>query len=356
MHVLMWLDPGHEVVPGGHRVQMESTAEALRRLGVEVTVSTDTLVEPKDFDLIHTTGLPPPLMRSARLAGTPLVLSPIYAGRRYVLGQAADRSLSTTVERAARRAASLVRRGVEETGAAVLRPLSAKSLLFETADLLLPNSHLEGAAIANELGVSTPWHVVPNAVDPSLCGAEGTTGPRNGVLYVGRIDPHKNQLALIHALKGTGIPLTLVGPTHPHHGEYYRQCARAADGGVTMLPAQPHSSLARLYAAAAVHAMPSWFETTGLTSLEAALCGSAVVTTDRGWAREYFLSDAEYCNPASRSGIRDAIEGAMAAGPSEDLRQRVRTHYTWDAAAEATLEGYKILLAGQGTFRSSLRP
>jgi len=38
-----------------------------------------------------------------------------------------------------------------------------------------------------------------------------------------------------------------------------------------------------------VHMLPSWFETTGLSSIEAAVMHCNIVITDKGDTREYFL-------------------------------------------------------------------
>ena len=79
-----------------------------------------------------------------------------------------------------------------------------------------------------------------------------------------------------------------------------------------------HAELAPLYRASKVHALPSWSETTGLVSLEAALCGCNIVTTDRGYTRDYFGDMAWYCDPYDNRSIRRAVEAAHAcAGVSE---------------------------------------
>jgi glycosyltransferase involved in cell wall biosynthesis len=69
--------------------------------------------------------------------------------------------------------------------------------------------------------------------------------------------------------------------------------------------------------------------------------GCGVVITDKGDTREYFGEDAVYCNPASPASIREAIEKAAAAGPSESLQSRIFSQYTWLQTAEKTLEAYR---------------
>ena len=171
---------------------------------------------------------------------------------------------------------------------------------YESADLLLPNAVGEADSIRRDFGVSTPMTPVPNGVDPlSFSESSAPFEDRRYVLFVGRIDPHKNQLGAIRALRGSGLPLVIAGHDHPHHPEYTAQCRDEGGDWVTFTGEVSHDSaeLADLYHGARVHLLPSWFETTGLVSLEAALSGCSVVSTSLGHAREYLDDLAWYCDP-----------------------------------------------------------
>ena len=52
---------------------------------------------------------------------------------------------------------------------------------------------------------------------------------------------------------------------------------RISGDRLTIIDHLPQELLASAYAAAGVHALPSWMETCGLVSLEAALCGTPLV-------------------------------------------------------------------------------
>jgi glycosyltransferase involved in cell wall biosynthesis len=185
---------------------------------------------------------------------------------------------------------------------------------------------------------------VPNGADAELFTLDSNSS-RNGVLYVGRIEPHKNQLRLIRALRGTGTSLVIAGPAHPHHVRYVDQCRAEAGPEVRFLGNVPHDRLPELYRSASVHAMPSMFETTGLTSLEAALCGCGVVSTSRGYVREYFDTLAHYCNPLDLNSIRAAVIAALD-DPRPALRERILSNFTWKHAALATRAAYLCALDG----------
>ena len=88
---------------------------------------------------------------------------------------------------------------------------------------------------------------------------------------------------------------------------------------------------------------PSWFETTGLVSLEAALSGCSIATTDRGHAGEYFDRYAWYLDPGVNDSILRAVRNAWDSPPSPELRERILDRYTWSHVAQATLAAYRTL-------------
>ena len=98
------------------------------------------------------------------------------------------------------------------------------------------------------------------------------------------------------------------------------------------------------YSNAKVHVLPSYFETTGLSSLEAAVMGCNIVVTDKGDTRDYFGDDAWYCDPDSVESIRNAVDAAYKAPFNEAFRERILRDFTWERAAEETLAAYKQVL------------
>lgn len=348
--------------PGGDTTQILQTAAALRRRGVTVDLAADAREDLAAYDAVHLFHLDRlweniPHCRRARAAHRPIVLSTIYwpsdefdrGGRTGLQGTLARCFGSATYQNLRllqRRLLHCGRQRIWPTG--VLRDSTFRDRaveLLESAAVLLPNSRAEQAEIESRFGVRRLTVIVPNAADTSTFGPPTHPAPpRAGVLCVGRLEPRKNQLALIEALRGTGIPLTLVGQTGRFSGAYGRRCRRAADANVRFVGPQPPAELARFYHAARVHACVSWYETPGLASLEAALCGCALVVTPGGSTREYFGDEAAYAEPDSLASIRAAVEQALTHGPSPGLAERVARQYTWDAAAAATAEAYRLAL------------
>ncbi len=343
MNVLLWMRTAGDV-PGGHRSQLDKTAAALRILGVTVGVSHAATADLAGVDVVHGFNLSTQQIRAARRAGAKVVTSTIYWSIDYRQDQ---RPWRARARMGLVLLAASLRGRYRDKCRAVTAVIDNQVLGYEMADLLLPNSAAEAELVRRELSVTTPMMVVPNAVDETLFTPppDGAARPVD-VLFRGRFEPHKNQLGFIRAMRGTPWRTVVAGPPHPDHPEYYRQCVREATGNVHVEPPVEEQALPELYRQSVVHVLPSWFETTGLVSLEAALCGCRVVTTNRGFARDYFGEDASYCDPARPASIRRAVADAMAAPPpSSALRDRVLGHFTWRQTAAATLAAYERALS-----------
>jgi glycosyltransferase involved in cell wall biosynthesis len=220
--------------------------------------------------------------------------------------------------------------------------------LLHLADVVLPNSSAEADQLAGLFGVPRDRiRVVPNGVLPTFGTASPEFfrerwGPEPFVLTVGRIEPRKNTMGLIRAVRELGIPLVHIGDAVAGRGDYALDCRRAGEGFVTWLGKLGHDDplLASAYAAARVFALPSWFETPGLAALEASLAGCAVVITPYGSTREYFGDLAAYARPDRGTEIRGSIWTCWDRGPDSRLAPRVATHYLWPNVAQITAEVY----------------
>jgi glycosyltransferase involved in cell wall biosynthesis len=231
--------------------------------------------------------------------------------------------------------------------------------LLEAADRVLPNSQSEADLLKETFALNgnfqTKVDVVPNGIDPELfepapapnANFAANYGVRDFVLEVGRISPVKNQLGVIEALFDSTIPIVFVGQPAVEMPEYAEHCrVRAAErGNVIFIDRMPHEELPGIYALAAVHVLPSWRETPGLVSLEAAASGCAVVTTSIGSTRDYFGDMAWYCYSDDYAEIRRGVEAALQKPRPAKLRDHVLSNFTWQHAGEATLTAYHHALA-----------
>jgi glycosyltransferase involved in cell wall biosynthesis len=345
---------------GGDTIQLHKTAEWLGKLGVFVEIRlADEDIDYACYDLIHFFNLmrPADILRHVRISGKPYVVSPIFVDY-----SEADRRTRKGLARLLLRVVApdrieyfkvIARRLLN--GERIVSPGywwygqrgSVRRILRHTA-MLLPNSGNEYRRLQRRFGADCPYRVVPNGIDPVLFPVEGArSGREKGlVLCAARIEGIKNQLNLIRAVNGSPFRLILVGTPAVNQRAYYEACRKTAGPAVTFVDAVPQEELAAFYRRAQVHALPSWFETTGLSSLEAAAMGCALVITDRGDTREYFGDEAFYCDPGSPSSILEALTKAAGAGPAESLRAKILPQFTWQQAATETLAAYRLVVGG----------
>lgn len=339
---------------GGDTVQMHETARALRRLGIKV----DERLGPQDpaslapYDVVHLFNLQTPAFTApeaekVKAAGKKLAVSTIFWDFGAELLVSESRIWGRVASVAGNPVAlQLARRRVNSV-AAVDRGQMRR--ILELADVCLPNSQAEVAHLQRILPTITRIQVVPNGIDgkrfdpsrplplPTWATERGIPS-RGYVLVAARIDHHKNQVPFCRAMQGFDHPIVLCGQTADE--ALVHECTKA---GAIYIGSLSGDDLDAAYRHARVHALPSFRETPGLSSLEAAAMGCAIVSTSAGSARDYFGDDAKYCNPQSADSMRGAVVAAWKSGAPAGFGERVRRDFTWDAAAERTLEAYRSL-------------
>lgn len=354
-------------VPGGDTIQLLKTSEYLRTLGVSVDISTELEPDLNGYDLVHLFNLMRPQevyvqAANAKRQGKRVVLSTIYGlyteyermARTGLAGFVSRNLPSWQVERL-KVIARAVANGEFGRGSLLVAGLGYHRLcswVTKLADVFLPNSYSEMARVHSDFSISRdkPFVVVPNAVDTTVFNPNSVVVPvplkrfEGCVLSAARIEGRKCQLELVRAIKGIDVDLVLIGKPAPNHTRYYEAIKREANSRVHFVGQVDHATLAQYYAAAKVHALVSWMETPGLSSLEAGAMGCNLVITEKGDTRDYFGNDAHYCNPESVDSIRDALINALSSPVNPELQSRILTDYTWEKAAEMTLKGYELAL------------
>lgn len=339
--------------PGGDTIQVLHTAEALRQRGLIIDIN-PSRPEYKKYDLLHFFNVidPEDILGHLQKTTKPYVVSTIYVDyqeydryhRRDIVG-IANRVLSYHGVEYLKTVGKWLLKGERLSSYSYLWQGHRRSVvkILKGASCLLPNSENEYRRLVNDFGMEQEYVVVPNGVSIE----KFKTVPeqdRANILCVSRIEGRKNQYNLIKALKGTGLMLKLIGNPAKNQQNYYRRCRAIADDQVEFLGFVPHETLWQHYAEAQVHVLPSWFETTGLSSLEAALMGCKVVVGDRGDVRDYFQNDAWYCQPGDPTSIRNAILEAYHAPYCSELANRIISQYNWQNASNLTFFAYQKAL------------
>lgn len=341
-------------VPGGDTVQATQTARQLAAFGItaDIRLSNEAL-SYEEYDLLHFFNLarPADILYHSKKAGKPFVVSTILCnyseydkehrrGARWVFSHLAPDSIEylKTMARCLLGRDRLA--SMEYTWKGQRKSIME---ILQRANMILPNSESEYARVLQNYPCDVKYTVVPNGTNTELFQYDGKMAKNDRiVLCVARIEGIKNQLNLIKALNNTRFRLILIGNHSPSQADYYMECRSIAAFNVSFIDHIPQQELVDYYRRAKVHILPSWFETTGLSSIEAAAMGCNIVITDKGDTREYFGDDAFYCNPADPASILAAVEKASTAEINENLRKKITEKYTWQQAALQTLKAYQL--------------
>lgn len=307
--------------PGGGEIQLLKSREYLQRLGVDVVLYDMWAPQLDKIDLVHyfsVQGGSLNFCSHVKRLGLPLVLSPIIW---------LDREKD-------------------------MYPLDEIRKLLYLSDMVLPNSQLEAEQLMAFSQIpSGKISVVCNGVDPVFEAKVPGGVFREAyhidypfVLSVANIEPRKNHLNLIKALKGTGLKLVVLGNIRDQ--SYYETCLKESDGLLQHIGYVEHGSelLRSAYDACEVFALPSMFETPGLAALEAAASGAKLVITHHGSTREYFAEMAVYVDPDDPADIHEGIAQALNRSRGNELRERTLSNFTWQHAAQQLLDAYNKVL------------
>jgi glycosyltransferase involved in cell wall biosynthesis len=188
---------------------------------------------------------------------------------------------------------------------------------------------------------------------------------RDGVLFVGRLTPHKGIDRLLRALPA-GAALRIAGSgghdPRPPERDYPALLRRLAQGrDVTFLGPVPDAALPSLYRGAMVLALPSVDRTCygrdvpvsellGLVALEAMASGTPVVASRIGGLAEVVV-DGEtgyLVPPGDTEALGDRLarllsDRHLAARLGANARDLVVEKFTWRACAERCLAAYETL-------------
>lgn len=354
--------------PGGDTIQMLKTAEYLKKIGVEVDISTELTPDLTNYDIVHLFNLMNPQdlflkMRNCKKQKIPYVLSTIYGrydeydkkGRTGIYKLIANILSYYQIEYC-----KIIARAIKnfdlQTGTLLYLihgQYKTQKMLTENTSVFLPNSQSEMDRVAYDYSLQDFNHVViPNAVDIKKFSTENLVESgkfdkyKGCVLCVARIEGRKATLNLIKAFRNLPYKLVLIGNVSPNSKAYYKQCLEEAGDNIVFHGPVDHDELPELYSVAKVHALTSWMETPGLSTIEAAAMGCNVVATKKGDTYDYFKDFAFYCEPDDPQSISLAIQKAYESEFDERFRLRIKENYIWEKTAEKTKKAYEMALVG----------
>jgi glycosyltransferase involved in cell wall biosynthesis len=212
---------------------------------------------------------------------------------------------------------------------------------LRSADLVVAPSRAMLAQIARHYGLPANARVIYNGSD---CASRSVKEKEPFILSVGRLwDEAKNAAALTMIAPRLSWPVRVAGDTRrPEGGEIVLP-------NVELLGVRSPAELREDYRRAAIYALPARYEPFGLSVLEAALEGCALVLGDIASLREIWGSTACFVPPDDPDALHKTITDLIAnpAGReamAEASRQRAQV-FTTSCMTAAYLAAYEDLLA-----------
>ena len=247
-------------------------------------------------------------------------------------------------------------------------------LLLKVFDLFLTVS----AYSAREL--RAPWdrtRVIYGGANPIRYGPDPSQ-IREGLLFVGRLTPHKGVDRLLEALPPHAT-LRIVGSSghdpRPPESDYPFLLRRLASGrDVQFLGGVPDDELSSIYRSARALVLPSVERTRygrivrvtellGLAVLEAMASGTPVIASRTGGLPE-IIRDGEtgfLVPPGDVSALRERLEQLLRDQPlarrlGANARQDVLERFTWAKVANRCLEAYQQVTTPHRSLRLAASP
>jgi glycosyltransferase involved in cell wall biosynthesis len=320
---------------GGLQRQVQETAKAISRKGVEVAWLDPWRNQLGEVDLLHVYSLDGSCLshvQHASATGIPVVVSPVFNAMQGSWRW--HRLRAVAAGRIPGAYTDLVR---------------AREILA-CAKLVVCLNEPEAELIQKVFRVDyARIRIVPNGIDsrfsaasPQLFRDKYNLRPSDGfVLNVGRITNIKNQLMLIESARTGDIPLIIIGAPSPGQERYWKRCQDALGPNTRMLDPIDYDDpmLPSAYAAAAVFALPSRSEVMPLVLDEAASGGCTLVVSSNVPLRSEYLGNVFRVDSASVNGWSRALRSALEQ--SRQTGNRIPpVVYSWDRVGSDILRVY----------------
>ncbi|HEX7343631.1 MAG TPA: glycosyltransferase family 1 protein [bacterium] len=178
--------------------------------------------------------------------------------------------------------------------------------------------------------------------------------PKDYLLYVGNLKPHKNVDGLIQAWAGLKNslrpPLLIVGAKIDSYAGLASQASRLRMSGQIFFVGEIGvEDLRCAYRLAAALVQPSWYEGFGFPPLEAMASGIPVAASNRGSLPEITGDAALIFDPADGDQFAGALERILTDRALRkdliDKGRRRAASFTWARCAEKTYQVYQEALA-----------
>ena len=222
------------------------------------------------------------------------------------------------------------------------------SLKREMAALGLPEEKIRVHHTGLDLG---RFHPVDRAAAKAALRVEGPL-----IVTAGALIPRKGQKFAIEALEHIPAATLMLVGDGPDRAELERLvAARGLRDRVRFLGSRPHDELPGLLAAADVMLLPTNAEGLANVWVEALACGTPLVTTDVGGAREVIdRPQAGRLVPREPEALAAAVRALLADPPSQAEVREAAERFSWERNGRELFE-YLSALAARSAEGSAAR-
>lgn len=344
-------------IEGGAEIQLERTYKNINELNEDFLIKKFDMWNDKikDYDIVHLfnpRGFPYESIHISELCNfnnVKLIVSPIFYRNEYFKHDS-------------------IMEKVKWIGEELILELRKKKLIkkyfpfidifnnfqkiLDLSDLILPNTTDELNLLSNLFGIDkNKFKILPNGVDLEFENGnqslfKDTFGLNDYILFTGRIEPRKNIIRLIEAFKNSNIETKLILIGKALDVDYFKKCKKIANDNVLFINNLPHESemLKSAYTGATTFILPSYFETPGISALEAGLAGTNVIITKYGGTKDYFNNLVQYIDPNDIKSISDAMIAGYFKPKTHSLSDHIRCNFSWKSVAQKTIDAYKKVL------------
>lgn len=322
---------------GGSQTLIESLSAALRRIGVDIEPER-WWDETQSCDILHYVGRP--LGLTVRLAKD--------KGRKIVMTELLDSTASRP------RTQLWIQRQMIVTARLMLGHLTGRLGwdAYPLIDAFVYATPLEWE-VAKYLFDAPPdrgWIVPHGLEDRALEELSAPQAEEDYLISVATIHPRKNQIALVHAARRSGVPIVFLGKPYSDADTYFRRFLAMADGKLIRYAGfVPEDEKLRWLRGARGFVLLSEFESGCIAVYEAAAAGLPLLLAARPWAtRGYPPSDRIRF---ARLDSRRRLAKDLAAFYASAHRGGGQTFpvLSWDAIASKYLDVYERILRKPGT-------
>jgi len=339
MRVLFLTYPRIGLNRGGLQIQIEETAKGLTELGVEVVFYDPWRNQIPEVDLCHAfsiDGAVLPHLERAAESRKPVIVSPVFSAF-------AHGAYLTRVK-------VLLSSSIPGMYSDLRR---AQRILNVASHVIALNADEESLIRCSFPSVSSRRiTVIPNGIDvrfatgnPEIFRAKYKLG--SFILTVGSIEPNKNQLALIQAMKQLDSQLVIIGRANRSYSDYFALCQKEASTQKNILFAGeiPHGDplLASAFAASELFVLPSFSEVMPLSLYEAALAGCKVAASDSFPLQPEVARYVSRFTPTSAASISTVLAKELQGRLNEGLKNAVLTMPSWTTISRRILDIYEGL-------------